>query len=118
MGNRADKRQKRYDELKKKQTKAEDRRLDLEAMHRGMSGHPAHPAKRRGWHEMRDHELKARGMKRARTLFGGVKIVSMETHQDKMLERQERAKERKRRAKEAAKQAAKRAVKKKGFFSW
>lgn len=107
---RSSRRQERYDKMKAAQTKADERRLDLEAMHRGMAGHPASETKRRSFHEMKDHELKAHGMIRIRTLFG-TKIISRTSHQARMMEKQEAAKVRKEATKQAVKAAAKRAAK-------
>lgn len=126
MGKRADKQQAKYDAIIERNRKAEDRRQSQMAQHRGMSGHPSNPDKRVGFHEMSDRQLRAHGMIRTRGLFG-TRISTMETHQDRMAERQAIARERKeevkRKAKEAAKKAAKKALqskkpKKKGFFSW
>lgn len=128
------KEQARFDRLKGNQAKSEDDRHTHNAMHRGLSGHPASENNRRGFTEMSDRELRAHGMIRVRGLFGTT-YRTMETHQDKVEEaREERYAKSQARKAAAADRAAQRKAqrkassfwslsakpkpKKKGFFSW
>lgn len=112
------KEQARFDRLKSGQAKSENDRHAHDAMHRGMSGHPANENNKRGWTEMSDRELKAHGMIRVRGLFGTT-YRTMAAHHDILTEQaEEKAFKRQAAAERRSDKRINRKAQKKPLFYW